>query len=96
MNKVRRRPTNSKNLDYVRAALERLTADPSKLSQLRCNCQQLKREYSFNKGLLTAIERLEWVFCIDDDIERITSQILNDDYISSKILKYPLLFKGLT
>ncbi|WMN62171.1 hypothetical protein NI389_20470 (plasmid) [Pseudoalteromonas xiamenensis] len=96
MNKVRCKPTNSKNSAYVEAALEQLKLEPSKLSLLESNCQQFKNEYSFNKGLLTAIERLEWILCIDDDIERITHRVLSDDYISRKIVKYPLLFKGIT
>lgn len=89
------RATSSNNQLYIEQALFNLKQEPAKLKILRENCQILARQYSMNKGLQRAIERVEWVFSIDDDIERICKQILSDDYIGTKIRRYPLLFKGI-
>jgi hypothetical protein len=90
----RKRATSAKNHEYIENALQRLMLEPKKLGLLRQNCQTLAAQYSMNKGLLRAIERFEWVFSLDDDIERICIQIRNDDYIGKQIRRYPLLFKG--
>ncbi|CCQ10927.1 putative orphan protein [Pseudoalteromonas luteoviolacea B = ATCC 29581] len=79
---------------YIQSAVNSLLVNPSKLAIVRNNCENYKKQFSMNKGLLKAIERLEWVFYLDDDVERIAKQVLNDDYIGKRIQRYPLLFKG--
>ncbi|MBE0390007.1 hypothetical protein PLUTE_b1128 [Pseudoalteromonas luteoviolacea DSM 6061] len=37
---------------------------------------------------------MQWVLAVDDDIDRICKQIMSDDYIGTRLRKYPLLFKG--
>lgn len=85
----------TQNQSYIEQAVANLKQNPAKLRILRENCELLAQQYSMNKGLLRAIERVEWVFCVDDDIERICKQILDNDYIGNKIRRYPLLFKGI-
>lgn len=95
MNRPKQRTIHSANQLYIENAVNNLRHDPTKLSILRDNCHILATQYSFNKGLLKAIERIEWAFCIDNDIERICAQILSNDYIGNRIRRYPLLFKGI-
>ncbi|WP_199886185.1 hypothetical protein [Pseudoalteromonas sp. T1lg23B] len=80
---------------FIIAALNELKAHPNKLAILKQNCQLYKQQAHLKRGLLKAIERFEWVFEVDDDIDRIIEQILAQDYIGNRIRRYPLLFKGI-
>lgn len=95
MTRTKQKVVHVANQRYIEDAVNNLKRDPAKLSVLRNNCALLASQYSLNKGLLRAIERIEWVFCIDNDVDRICAQILSNDYIGNKIRRYPLLFKGI-
>ncbi|NOU50360.1 hypothetical protein HG263_07370 [Pseudoalteromonas sp. JBTF-M23] len=85
---------DSRGLQFIHAALEELKANPDKLDIIKNNCNVFKQQPFLKKGLLLAVERFEWVFEVDDNIDRIVAQVLADDYIGKRIRRYPLLFKG--
>jgi hypothetical protein len=90
----KKRPINKKHLNYIASVIEELNSHPEKLNIIKENCDRYKQQIYLKKGLLLAIERFEWVFEVDDDVERICVQIMADDYIGNRIRRYPLLFKG--
>ncbi|CAM4189415.1 hypothetical protein [Pseudoalteromonas byunsanensis] len=98
MKRTRKRQPNkrddSRHRTFIIAALDELKAHPSKLTIIKQNCQHYKQQAHLKRSLLIAIERFEWVFEVDDDVDRIIEQILAEDYIGNRIRRYPLLFKG--
>ncbi|MBD1583880.1 hypothetical protein [Pseudoalteromonas sp. S16_S37] len=93
-NRQKKNGGDSRGLQFIYAALEELKANPHKLDIVKSNCNAFKQQPFLKKGLLLAVERFEWVFEVDDNIERIIAQVLADDYIGKRIRRYPLLFKG--
>ncbi|AUJ71988.1 hypothetical protein [Pseudoalteromonas sp. NC201] len=93
--RVRRpHPESKQTRAYVSKVVEALRGNPSKLKIIKQNCDEFRQQRFLKRGLLLAIERFDWVFAVDDDVERICQQILADDYIGKRLRRYPLLFKG--
>ena len=95
--RMRRKPTRTKKNNqhqYIERVVAELRQCPSKLAVIKRNCDEYRSQRYLKKGFLLAIERFDWVFEVDDDIERIAQQILADDYIGQRLRRYPLLFKG--
>ncbi|BBN83959.1 hypothetical protein PA25_39440 [Pseudoalteromonas sp. A25] len=92
--KPKRTSTDLRGQAFIHAALEELRQNPKKLSIVKQNCLAFKQQPFLKRGLLVAVERFEWVFEVDDDIERVIAQVLAEDYIGNRIRRYPLLFKG--
>ncbi|CAH9062408.1 hypothetical protein PSECIP111951_03665 [Pseudoalteromonas holothuriae] len=98
MAKITRKLSNNKHqsrdFEFIIAALNELKVHPEKLEIIKTNCAEFKQQPYLKRGLLLAVERFEWVFAIDDDVQRIAKQVLADDYIGNRLRRYPLLFKG--
>jgi hypothetical protein len=80
---------------FIRDVLSELKRSPHKVQFIKDNCDYYKTQVHLKRGFLTAIERIELVLVIDNDVDRITQQILANDYIGNRIRRYPLLFKGI-
>ncbi|MBE0362715.1 hypothetical protein PULV_a0261 [Pseudoalteromonas ulvae UL12] len=97
VNRPRRKPPRTKKdtqHQYIERVIEELRQYPTKLAIIKRNCDEYRSQLYLKKGFLLAIERFDWVFEVDDDVERIAQQILADDYIGQRLRRYPLLFKG--
>ncbi|MEJ6474724.1 hypothetical protein [Pseudoalteromonas piscicida] len=93
--RVRRpRPESKQTRAYIEKVVATLRAEPSKLNIIKQNCENYRQQSFLKRGFLLAIERFDWVFAVDNDVERIVQQILADDYIGKRLRRYPLLFKG--
>lgn len=80
---------------FIGEVLAELQRAPHKVKIIQDNCDHYKTQIHLKRGFLTAIERIELVLIIDNDIGRITQQILANDYIGNRIRRYPLLFRGI-
>ncbi|WP_247671151.1 hypothetical protein [Pseudoalteromonas sp. MMG005] len=85
---------NTPPCDYLNSVLNELRVKPEKLRIIKANCEYYKTQVYLKRGFLLAIERIEWVLALDNDIQRICNQISANDYIGNRIRLYPLLFKG--
>ncbi|ATC94941.1 hypothetical protein [Pseudoalteromonas tunicata] len=90
-----KRKTSLHQLEFIRLVIAELKRSPDKISIIKQNCDYYRQQTFLKKGFLLAIERFDWVFEVDDDIERICQQIQADDFIGNRLRRYPLLFKGI-
>ncbi|WP_256096683.1 hypothetical protein [Pseudoalteromonas luteoviolacea] len=97
MRKTRRRQKRDNNTceDYIYKVIAELQNSPNKITTLNENCEFYQQQRFLKKGFQRAIEHMQWVLAVDDDIARICNQIMADDYIGIRLRKYPLLFKGI-
>ncbi|WP_419148819.1 hypothetical protein [Pseudoalteromonas 'SMAR'] len=90
----RPRAESKQTRHYIDRVITELLQQPHKLSIIKANCEYYRQQSYLKRGFLLAIERFDWVFAVDDDVERICQQILADDYIGKRLRRYPLLYKG--
>ncbi|WP_440056518.1 hypothetical protein ACSLBF_20650 (plasmid) [Pseudoalteromonas sp. T1lg65] len=88
------RPESEHSKRFITQVVARLKDDPSKLNIIRNNLSYYKQQRFLKRGFLIAVDRFEWVFEVDQDVNRICEQLLADDYIGKRLRRYPLLFKG--
>ncbi|MCF2856041.1 hypothetical protein L1286_01030 [Pseudoalteromonas sp. SMS1] len=88
--------TDSASTQYLEKVIAVLKAEPHKISILKRNCEYYQKQQFLKKGFQRAIEHMQWLLAVDDDVERICNHIMAEDYIGNKLRQYPLLFKGVT
>ncbi|TQF67449.1 hypothetical protein FLM44_19890 [Pseudoalteromonas luteoviolacea] len=88
-----RRPRDT-STQYLEQVVLTLRSEPHKISVIKSNCDYYQKQRFLKKGFQRAVEHMQWVLAVDDDVDRICKQIMSDDYIGTRLRKYPLLFKG--
>lgn len=86
--------SNPRNLAFFESVIDELKKHPEKKNIVKQNIQEYKQQIYLKRGFLKALERVEWVFDGNQDIDSICEQIMAHDYIGNRIRRYPLIFKN--
>ncbi|KPV96259.1 hypothetical protein AN214_01605 [Pseudoalteromonas sp. P1-9] len=94
LSRPRKEKQHPQQLQYLKAVIAALQADPEKLNIVKQNIAHYQNQAFLKRGFLRALERMEWLFEANLTIDEFCQQIMADDYIGNRIRRYPLIFKG--